>query len=147
MPKLLVNRRGIGLLELMLSLAIIAILLVMATRYFTQARRGQQIAAAIQQIQGISAAYHSYYLASSGKPASDINFLITNGYLPTGEDTNPWGGPNTVSASSVQPSYANVSLSGLPNTECNMLVTAVKNLVPQGGNPANCAGGTFSGDF
>ena len=37
------KQRGIGLLELMLSLAIIAILLVMATRYYIITSRSQQV--------------------------------------------------------------------------------------------------------
>ena len=39
----LVKQQGIGLLELMLALGIIALLLVMATRYYNQTRRAEMI--------------------------------------------------------------------------------------------------------
>ncbi len=49
--KLNVNKqRGIGLLELMLALAIIAILLVMATRYFLTTSRNEQVNRATNQV-------------------------------------------------------------------------------------------------
>ena len=59
------GQRGISLLEVMLSLSIIAIILVMATRYFRTANQSQQITNAVSMISGIVTA-ETQYAASNG---------------------------------------------------------------------------------
>jgi len=60
---------GIGLLELMLSLAIIAVLLVMATRYYMSAAMNSRINQTIDAIMGLPAAAECW--ASSGSNTSN----------------------------------------------------------------------------
>jgi type II secretory pathway pseudopilin PulG len=122
------NQRGIGLLELMLSLSIIAILLVMATRYFLQANEQQKINNAISQFNGIAGAEACYFQSSSPpKYVTDFSTLISANCLPagiggsTGEGigVNPWGG--NIKISSTAP------------------LTIVMSSVPQGnGDPDTC---------
>lgn len=54
--KKLFSQKGFSLLELLLSLGIIALIILMATRYFTTARNAQLVSATVQQIQGVRSA-------------------------------------------------------------------------------------------
>jgi prepilin-type N-terminal cleavage/methylation domain-containing protein len=91
------RQAGISLLELMLSLAIIAVVLTMATRFYTQANQNQNLNNAVSMVNGIVAATHTYRLnvSTTGKPT--ITELITAGQLPSDfGGTNPWGGAMTL---------------------------------------------------
>lgn len=50
---------GFSLLELLLSIAIIGLIILMATRYFTTVKAGQQGTAAVQQVTAIRAAVNA----------------------------------------------------------------------------------------
>lgn len=85
MQKFISKLRGIGLLELMLSLAIIAILLVMATRYFGMASKSQKIDDSIQMIGELESAVNTYITAEGEKRSSaTLANLYTAGYLSKG---------------------------------------------------------------
>ncbi len=85
-----IKQMGIGLLELMLSLAIIAVLLVMATKYYQQARMNQQINEAISLSQAIVAASANWVIGRDGYSGLSMDELINNAYLPAGSKRNPW---------------------------------------------------------
>ena len=96
------RQRGIGLLELMLSLAIISLLLIMATRYYSTTKRSKEIAEAVSLIQTIRAGAQNY-IGPSGYVKEDdvITKLINAGLLPksiTDKATaSPWGTAMTAS--------------------------------------------------
>lgn len=50
------KQRGIGLLELMLGMTIIAIMIILATRYYQSAKRSQLVNQAVQDINSLRAA-------------------------------------------------------------------------------------------
>jgi prepilin-type N-terminal cleavage/methylation domain-containing protein len=54
------KQKGIGLLELMLALAIIAILIVMVTRYFGKASQSQKLTVTASQIAELYQALHHW---------------------------------------------------------------------------------------
>ncbi len=142
------SQRGIGLLELMLSLAIIAILLVMATRYFASARQGQQVASAVSLLQAIMAATNNYAIANGNSASSltGLSQLIKGNYLPAGmSNTGPWGGQVTVSYSSQSGYPAAVSVT-IPNVSssgaCAELIAAIKAEVVPGTTPSCAPGST-----
>ena len=71
------HQRGISLLEVMLSLSIIAIILVMATRYFFTANNTSRINESVQQINGLVGALNSYRSVHGTYDAgSDANTII-----------------------------------------------------------------------
>jgi prepilin-type N-terminal cleavage/methylation domain-containing protein len=74
--------KGFSLLELLLSIAIISLIILMATRYFSTVRSGQQQAAAVQEIQGIRSAVSAIVGAN---PSVTINVLTLcqNKNIPT----------------------------------------------------------------
>lgn len=78
------SQKAIGLLELMLSLAIIAVLLIMATRYYSSASSSQKIQAAVDQINAVrSAVQNAAGGSSSGAGNITASMLVESGYLPS----------------------------------------------------------------
>jgi type II secretory pathway pseudopilin PulG len=133
---------GIGLLELMLSLAIIAILLVMATRYYLSASLSSNINEVISNIQGVTGCYENwrqaYMSGSNPKSYTDFNLqdCVANGWFPasnaSGENLiTPWGTANLTETST------DITVNVTTANE-----TQAKNLyVKLGGNVNNWSGG------
>ena len=113
----LINRRrqsGIGLLELMLSLAIIAILLIMATRYYQSASESNKINQAVDMFSAINGAVQNYKL-DSDPLGVNVAALTDGGYLPpnygSGTVNNPWGGSVQVAVSGTT---VTITMEGVP---------------------------------
>lgn len=87
---------GVTLLEIMLVLAIAALIIVMSVRYFQSASISQQAVAYTSQLQAIAAAENSL---SQGTGSYTSNFSTLTSILPAGGMINPWGGTVTVSYS------------------------------------------------
>lgn len=90
---------GIGLLELMLSLAIIAILLVAATRYYQTTVSSQRVNAGARMVATVTAAVDSWYdiFKTYSSPENTISTenLIKINLLPSdfaAPTANPWRG-------------------------------------------------------
>lgn len=136
------NQRGIGLLELMLSLAIIAILLIMATRYFTSANTNQQVSNATDMFNGVRASVNSYY--SDNGPAAQaptLSGLVTAGYLPSsygGSTSSPWG--TAMSIPSATAGHFSVQMSSVPASACAMLIARLGQTI----NTASASGESVS---
>lgn len=142
--KSLKKQGGIGLLELMLSLAIIAVLLVMATRYYESAQTGERVNDVVSIFQAMRASAANY---SAGSPNyNDVTFqaLIDSGLVPKslqgtngdGAAVGPWGGKLNVVGSN---NTLTVSLTGgsVPAKVCQGILT--KRLDKYGA--VSCAGG------
>jgi type II secretory pathway pseudopilin PulG len=88
---------GVTLLEIMLVLAIAAMVIVMSIRYYQSASTNQKINAAVNSITGIVAAGENY-LSANGT-FSGLNSSMVAPYLPGGKMPNsPWGGPMSISS-------------------------------------------------
>lgn len=135
MMRLVRKEKGIGLLELMLSLAIIAVLIIMATRYYQSARRSSQLNQAISSVNGVIAGVETWAAGKSGAtPIPAITKLISDGYLPQGSDSGFGGGKAEVTG---QAANFTITLKGLPSVEfCKELASRLTAL---GGG---CGGGT-----
>ena len=117
----LLNKKhgGIGLLELMLSLAIIAILLIMATRYYGAASRSEKVNAGVALVQSIAAAAASYKQNTNYEDISVAEIaqsgLIPKAYVNTAKDgiNTPWPQVIVKSIKSVTPfEQVTVTISG-----------------------------------
>lgn len=88
--------KGIGLLELMLALAIISILIIMATRYYQTTSRSQKVAEAVTQANAVIAGAARWRIGKAGYDGLTIGNLSDLGLLPRemegGVGINPWGG-------------------------------------------------------
>ena len=96
MRKLRKIQRGFGLLELMLSMVIVALLLIMATRYYQSAHRAQRVSDAVSGINAIIGAANEYAIAS-GSYGSISDISTIDSLMPDSAhgDMNPWGIPYT----------------------------------------------------
>lgn len=124
------TQRGVSLLELMLALAVIAILLIMATRYFTTANVNQQVNNAVDQFTGVRGAVTNYLNDNKNTDTVDISTLVTGGYLPKtyggpagdGAGGNPWDGDISVTLTSGARSFE-VTTTAVPQPACPMLTS------------------------
>ncbi|MCK4608767.1 MAG: hypothetical protein KAT71_04740 [Gammaproteobacteria bacterium] len=120
------SQQGIGLLELMLSLAIIAGLLLAASRYFQNTMLSKNVADTIDIARAMSSAGQSYLLTNTAYPTSEIwDTFVDNGLLPNSfpSNTNPWGGKLTFTG---QPAdggshlgpYITLTMNNIPAKAC-----------------------------
>ncbi|MGB6976496.1 MAG: prepilin-type N-terminal cleavage/methylation domain-containing protein [Gammaproteobacteria bacterium] len=126
------REKGIGLLELMLALAIIAILIVMATRYFSKASDTQKLTVVQQEVAEIK---HAAYLTQqAGTPVNewkDIQDQLT----PTLQKSN--SAPYIGSTYSVD--KTGVHVNGLTPDICTKLEAKIQE--------GKCAGNVFTLPF
>ena len=142
--------KGFGLLELMLSLAIIVAILLVAGRYYQVTSTSRSVNEAGNIVQAIYTASTTYYDNIGDLPKDDLMTALTdNALLPANfsytDFKNPWGG--AVEAKSKDKKSITITMTELPDKACNNLVaqlTARKafNL----NNPSCTADGEFSVD-
>jgi type II secretory pathway pseudopilin PulG len=145
--KRLLKQKGISLLEVMLSISVIALILVMATRFFYVASNNNKINTAISQVAGLEAAMYSWKGANLSYEGVDIESLFAAGELvnfPGSGDSDgkevlytPWGTSQYLVAAR-ESGGAEISAAEIPN--CMVLQKAF-------GDRASCDGNTFKYDI
>lgn len=132
------RQRGISLLEVMLSLSIIAIVLTMAVRYFAIVSRDSQYNQAVQIIgeiqQGVVKCATNLGDGCTATTVGLPELYTTYGYIskPTSAlKTDPWGG-----TLSYAPATTTLTMTAVPTFYC----TRIQNQYPG----ATCSGGSFS---
>src|SRR4029078_34419 len=87
---------GVTLLEIMLVLAIAAMVVVMSIRYYQSASANQKINSGLNTVTGVIAAGASVFAAkgSLSTATADIPTYMPGGTMPN----SPWGGPLTITA-------------------------------------------------
>lgn len=116
------NYLGVTLLEIMLVLAIAAMIIVMSIRYYASATSSQQANAILEQIQGITAAADS--LAQGTGTYSSLSTSTVASIMPAKNGmTQPWGGSITITAGT---SSFTMTLTEVPIAVCPVLVSRLK---------------------
>lgn len=94
---------GVTLLEVMLVLAVAAMIIVMSVRYYQTATTNQQVTAALSIIQGISAAADGLGQGSGSYSTGGVSTTTIAQLMPSGVKntagtamTSPWGGAITI---------------------------------------------------
>jgi type II secretory pathway pseudopilin PulG len=129
------KQQGITVIEVMLSLAIIILILVMATRLFPSARQSQQISNAVSMMNSVVAGQAQYAVANGNTYASDICILVNGGFLsgsfgdkPAPNCANaangPWGGQ--ISTAPVTGGGFTVGINSVPAVPCGILDGIIK---------------------
>lgn len=131
---------GATLLEIMLVLAVAAMIIVMSVRYYQSANQGQQSNAFVEQIQGITATVESVAQSGGGYTAATLAAITP--LLPASAFTAPWGGALQYAPSST--GYV-VTLSPAPSTAVCSLVQARLQSDTHYTIPAGCATVTYVG--
>jgi len=140
------KQRGIGLLELMLALAIIVILLVMATRYFLVASLNEKVNTMISTVGGFQASLNCYQGSKVGVTLYEMSKVgcLASQLWDNASETSivingPWGA-GTWKAPTTDVPYGIVTYPKLPEKACN----ALKNKYLNDDNaklPGTCATG------
>jgi Tfp pilus assembly protein PilE len=123
---------GIGLLELMLSLAIIAILLLVATRYYESTRTSQQVNEALEMVIAVFDAGNSYLQSNDSFPPNVpgqdmIAVFASTNDVPsdfTKPNANPWGGG--IRARETNGTQLIVQMDRVPMEACQNLLAKVQ---------------------
>ncbi len=143
------KQKGISLLEVLLSLSIIAIILVMATRYFFVANRNDKVNTVRQQIGAVTSAIESWKSQNatySATPSLSLGTLSNQGFLAnssymvnagTSNATlnNPWG--YSISITNISDNGADITTTLPGINECK----ALRNSYP---DAQNCTSGAFT---
>lgn len=109
---------GVTLLEIMLVLAIAAMIVVMSIRYYQSASLNQKVASAMDNITGIVAAGESVY--NSTNTLASASSAIT-AYLPGNKlPTSPWNGSSFGITGANSTSFS-INIPGTPQAGCAQL--------------------------
>jgi Tfp pilus assembly protein PilE len=105
---------GVTLLEIMLVMAIAAMVIVMSIRYYQSASSNQRVAAGADVLTGFVGAAVSYIQA--GNTIASITNTTLAPYLPGATiPISPWGSSITVTGATAT---FTVSIGGVPPTDC-----------------------------
>jgi len=124
MKKFLKAILGVTLLEIMLVLAIAAMVILMSVRYYQSASASQQSNAIIEQLQAISAASDSLAQATGSYTSVNgaaLGNAALSPLLPVGGLTAPWGATITVVGTAAG-TYT-MALSTVPAAVCPLMVS------------------------
>ncbi|MCB1827055.1 MAG: type II secretion system protein, partial [Coxiellaceae bacterium] len=143
------NQRGISLFEVLCSLGIIAIILVMAAKYFFVANRNDKVNVVRQQIGAVVSAIESWkaeHATYSATPSLTVGTLSEQGFLAnssllvnagTANATlnNPWG--YSIRITNVSDNGVDIQTTLPSINECR----ALRNSYP---DAQNCTSGQFT---
>lgn len=112
---------GVTLLEVMLVLAIAAMIIVMSIRYYTTAQNNQQANGALSLIQGIVAAADQL-AAGTGVYSGVATTAVQSLMPPNNGMKTPWGTDTTVASTAT---VVTITLPAATNSICALLATKV----------------------
>lgn len=110
---------GVTLLEIMLVLAIAAMVIVMSVRYYQTATASENVNSVMEQVQAISAAADGLAQGSGSYAAPGVTSNNISPLLPANGLTMPWG--TTISFGAPTSTSYLVTLNGVPPSECGLL--------------------------
>ncbi|MBX9705583.1 MAG: hypothetical protein K2Q14_03760 [Gammaproteobacteria bacterium] len=112
--------RGIGLLELMLTLSLLAVMIMVAVEYYSSANTEQEATTVVNSYSTIKSAVENYLADNPTAGVPTMALLVQNGYLPSVYNTslNMWGGTITVTTSG-NAAFA-VAQTAIPKSVCAM---------------------------
>ncbi|HEU5281586.1 MAG TPA: hypothetical protein VFU82_06385 [Gammaproteobacteria bacterium] len=121
MKKVMKSVLGVTLLEVMLVLAVAAMIIVMSVRYYQSATANQQANSALQIAQGITAAADGLAQATGSYATGGVATATVAGLMPGGgvTITAPWGGQVTVTGAAAS-TYV-VTFTNTPVQVCSIL--------------------------
>ena len=136
---------GVTLMEVMLVLAIAALIIVMSVRYYQTTASSQQANAVLLQIESITEIADR--LAQGSGSYQNITQSAIALSMPNQLMTSPWGTPITITGGTA--TYYEVSYTKMPKSVCAQVVPRISanprfNSTVGSGAPACNAAGTFT---
>jgi type II secretory pathway pseudopilin PulG len=113
---------GVTLLEIMLVLAIAAMIITMSVKYYQTANNVSHINTFVEQMSAIAAAADNL-AQQNGSYASSTSAALSSA-LPGGWNFTPWGSKITVTPSA---SSLAINVPSIPGAICTRAITAVTN--------------------
>jgi len=126
MKKSLKSSAGVTLLEIMLVLAVAAMVIVMSIRYYRGASNNRAANDTIEQIQAIATAMDSLAQASNSYAGITISQIapMVMGNSSASSITNAFGGAVTLGA--LSPSTYVINELGIPSDVCTIITAQLK---------------------
>lgn len=121
--KRMTHAMGVTLLEIMLVLAIAAMVIVMSIRYYSSATTSQQTNNVVGQVQAITAAMDNLAVGSSNG-YTDIKDTDVEKLVGATNMTAPWGTKYTIEGQTN--TEFTIGLKGVPTGVCASLNTKIK---------------------
>jgi len=118
---------GYSLIELMLALAIVSVLLVIATRYYSTTSSAQKVNSAANMLQVVINASEDFKNSTNSYAGITIDKLVDQGLIPqsfstkTNTNINPWGGTITADAGADNQNFITMTLTHVPKADCKNL--------------------------
>lgn len=145
------NCFGIGLLELMLALAIIAIIILTSTRYYSVTESSRKVNDATVLIQNVLVAGEKWLATHPNYSGASLSAFVDRNYLPETAKLHPWGGTVEVIAAG-SGSKLTITLNNILRKDCLNLANRISTMMPCEPKPnysAYCpaGGATFSLEF
>jgi type II secretory pathway pseudopilin PulG len=122
MKKMSKSILGVTLLEVMLVLAIAAMVIVMSVRYYQSANANQQATSTMQQIQGIIAAADG--LAQAGGSYTVVTTAAVQPLMPGNTMKTAWG--DTVTIGTTTATSYQVTIGKVPYNVCPIVLAQLK---------------------
>jgi Tfp pilus assembly protein FimT len=116
------SMQGVTLLEIMLVLAVAAMIIVMSVRYYQSATSSQQVNSTLEQIQAISAAADG--IAQGTNSYSTVTTSGVMPMMPNQSMATTWGTNITVAGTSAT-NYT-VTIPGVPYAVCSQVVPKIQ---------------------
>ncbi len=119
------RQKGITIVELLLGIAIAAVIITISVRYFFTAEENMRVEESIGLIKNITQASFDWR-AQQRQPDFDapeiisIENLLSLGLIHPEEKLNPWGGEITVEPAA-DPSHIKITLARVPFTACGKI--------------------------
>jgi Tfp pilus assembly major pilin PilA len=126
---------GVTLLEIMLVLAIAAMVIVMSIRYYQSASNNQKVASLLNSITGIVAAGEGLLgtTGSLGTANAGLQAYLPGAAMPS----SPWGGPISITNQAANTYTINVP--SVPGSVCTQIIGLLSNNNKLGA-PGSCPG-------
>jgi len=124
MKRFVKSMLGVTLLEIMLVLAIAAMIIVMSVRYYQSANTSQQANNVLSQIQSISAAADSLAQATGSYSGGGVATATIAPLLPANGLTTPWGSAITMGTATAN-TYT-VTFPNMPAGVCGIVSSQLK---------------------
>ncbi len=148
------KQQGISLLEVLLTLTIMALITMMSVRYFNQAIVSREVEQAVLQIQQLTQVSYEWleaqkqadFSSQNGGQMISLQTLETAGFLNNRLMQDPWGGAVQIEAGA-DPSYVHIVLTQVPQKACRNLNRQLQTM--NHAPTSQCDGliNNYSGDF
>lgn len=115
------SQLGVTLLEVMLVLAVAAMIIVMSIRYYQSANTSQQANSVMAQITAIMTAAEQLAQTTGSYKVSDISENTLKALLPANGFITPWGTAISIPDAGVSDSAYEMQIAGIPVGVCSLV--------------------------